>query len=93
MSHIDSEVVSLRLRLAALEQQKIFERENGLEKRSYPLNALEGVIDTYTNVRRGTSSFQQERYNYSREKLAFLEPILNVLKDMQGRLEVLEKKE
>jgi len=93
MSHIDSEVVSLRLRLAALEQQKIFERENGLEKRSYPLNALEGVIDAYTNVRRGTSSFQQERYIYSREKLAFLEPILNVLKNMQERLEVLEKKE
>jgi hypothetical protein len=29
---------------------------------------------------------------YDREKLAFLEPILNVLKDIQTRLDVLEKK-
>jgi len=29
---------------------------------------------------------------YDREKLAFLEPILNALKDIQMRLEVLEKR-
>jgi hypothetical protein len=29
---------------------------------------------------------------YDREKLAFLEPILNVLKDIQTRLDVLEKR-
>lgn len=29
---------------------------------------------------------------YDREKLAFLEPILNALKDIQARLDVLEKR-
>ena len=94
MSHIDSEVVSLRLRLAALEEQKRIEEQKESEKKAFPLKTLELIIDSHKGVRPGGSNkFQHERWRNSQEKLSFLEPILNLLKDMQGRLEVLEKKE
>ena len=93
MSQIDSELNALRMRLTSLEAQKRNETKKTLEQKTYPLKTLEEIINTHTNVRRGTSSFQQERYHYAQEKLSFLEPILNALKDIQERLEILEKKE
>lgn len=95
MSQLDLELNSLRLRLAALEEQKRVETEKELEKKTFPLKTLEVIIEEKRE--------QIERNSYSRtlplarfydqEKLAFLEPIFNMLKDIQYRLEVLERKE
>lgn len=92
MSQLDSELISLRLRLAALEEQKRIEEVKATEQKAFPLPTLENIVDSYYNVKRGTSSFQQESYNYAKEKLSFLVPILDALKDIQGRLEALENK-
>ena len=93
MSQLDSELNSLRLRLAALEEQKRIEAETASEKKAFPLKVLEGIIDEKKK--------QLERNSYSRsvplarfydqEKVTFLEPILDALKNIQQRLEALEK--
>jgi hypothetical protein len=92
MSQLDSELHLLRLRLAALEEQKRAEEVKAAEQKAFPLTTLENIVDSYNNIKRGTSSFQQERYNYAKEKLSFLAPILDALKDIQARLEALENK-
>ena len=94
MSLIDSEITSLQLRLASLEEKKRFELENSLEEKSFPLKKLEEII---SNKKK-----QIERNNYAKsipvarfydqEKVDFLEPIFNMLKDIQKRLEILENK-
>ena len=95
MSHLDSEITSLRLRIASLEEEKRKESEHVSEIRESPVKTLEGIV---TEKRK-----QIERNNYAKsiplarfydqEKLSFLEPILSALKNIQERLEVLEKKE
>jgi hypothetical protein len=93
MSKLDSELNTLRIRLATLEEQKRIESETASAAKEFPMKALEGVIEMYRSVREGHSNkFQNERYRYSREKLSFLQPILDVLKNINERLEVLEKK-
>ena len=93
MSQLDSELNTLRIRLAALEEQKRIEAETASEKKAFPLKALEVLIDSHRSVPMGVSNkFQKERWRHSQEKLAFLEPILHVLKDIQQRLEILEKR-
>jgi len=92
MSQLDSELNLLRARLASLEEHKRIQSETVAEKKAFPLKTLEGIVDIHRNVRQGGSNkFQNERYIHSREKLSFLEPILDVLKNIQERLEVLEK--
>ncbi len=89
MSQLDSELQLLRVRLAALEEQKRTE----VEKKAFPLKTLESVVDKYKTISHGGSNkFQNERYYKSKETLAFLEPILDILKNIQERLEILEKK-
>ena len=73
------------------------------EKKEFPLKALEGIIDEFRK-KSGSSNFMasglplEDRKKihlarfYDQEKVAFLEPIFNMLKNIQGRLEVLEKK-
>jgi hypothetical protein len=93
MSHLDSELNTLRIRVAALEEQKRIEAETASEKKAFPLKTLEELVDGHRNVRVGyNNKFQTERYRHAREKLSFLEPILIALKDIQGRLEILEKR-
>ncbi len=61
---------------------------------SFPLKDLEGIIDRFrTQIERNNfaKSFPLASF-YDREKVAFLEPIFNLFKDIQGRLEVLEKR-
>jgi len=92
MSQIDSELRLLRQRLAHLEQQQITELERELQKKAHALQVLENFISEKKD------RIQKNRYSrsvplaayYDGEKIAFLEPILNVLKDFQGRLEALE---
>jgi hypothetical protein len=75
-----------------LEQQKIAELERELQKKAHALQILENFIEDKKE------RIQKNRYSrsvplaayYDGEKIAFLEPILNVLKDFQTRLEALE---
>ena len=93
MSDLDSELNSLRLRLAALEMQKRNETKIAAEKKTFPLKTLEEVVDTLNRVPRGGSSkFQNERYCHAKGLLEYLQPILNMLKNIQERLDVLENK-
>ena len=96
MSQLDSDLNLLRLRLAALEEQKRIETANVSEKKAFPLKTLEDTIDNFRqSANRGCGkigSSQRENYLNSRRELSFLEPILIALRDIQGRLEILEKR-
>jgi hypothetical protein len=92
MSELDSELNTLRVRLAALEEQKRAATEHALEKKTFPLKTLEGIIDDKRKqIERNSysKSIPLARF-YDQEKVAFLEPIFNMLKNIQERLEVLE---
>jgi len=93
MSLLDSELNTLRIRLATLEEQKRIESEIALKSKEFPMKELEEIIEQHMSVPHGDyNKFQNERYRNSREKLSFLQPILNVLKNINERLEVLEKR-
>lgn len=94
MPHLDTELHSLRLRLAALEEQQRTEAGREAEKKAFPLKTLESFIDEKRKVieRNNYSTSIPLAKLYDREKLAFLEPIFNMLTNIQERLEALEKK-
>lgn len=94
MSQLDSDLNLLRLRLAALEEQKRIETANLSEKKAFPLKTLEKILDEKRKqIERNSysKSLPLARF-YDQEKIAFLEPIFNMLQNIQDRLEVLEKK-
>jgi hypothetical protein len=97
MSQIDSQLIQLRARIVALEEEKRVETETALEKKASPLKALETqIVDRNQCVARGCGklgSSQRESYTNSRRELIFLEPILDALKDIQERLDLLEKRD
>jgi hypothetical protein len=78
--------------MAYLEAQKIAELEKELQKKAHSLQILENFISEKKQ------RIQENRYSrsvplaayYDSEKVTFLEPILNILKDFQTRLEALE---
>jgi glycine/serine hydroxymethyltransferase len=92
MSQLEAELRLLRQRMAYLEAQKIAELERELQKKAHALQILENFISEKKQ------RIQENRYSrsvplaayYDGEKVAFLEPILNILKDFQKRLEALE---
>ena len=95
MSQLDSELNTLRIRLATLEEQKRIEIEMSSEKKAFPLKALEAIIDEKRNqIERNSysKSIPLARF-YDQEKVAYLEPIFNILKNINQRLEALERKE
>jgi len=95
MSYLDSELNTLRIRLATLEERKRIESETASEKKEFPLKTFEGIIDEKRKrIERNSysKSIPLARF-YDQEKVAFLEPILNMLKNIQERLDALEKKE
>lgn len=92
MSQLDSEIIMLRRRLAALEEQKQFEVNKASEKKELPLKTLEVLIDYYGGLIPGKDQYQTEKWRKSQEKLKFLKPILDVLKEFQERLEILENR-
>ena len=96
MSQLDSELNTLRIKLAVLEEQKRIQAETESEKKAFPLKTIEDIIDNNRqSVNRGCGkigSCQRENYYNSGRQLAFLEPIFNAFRDIQGRLEILEKK-
>ena len=94
MPNLNSELTSLRLRLAALEEQNRIEKENASERKAFPLKALEGILDEKKRqIERNSysKSVPLARF-YDQEKIAFLEPILDALKNIQERLEALDNK-
>ena len=95
MSQLDSELNALRIRLATLEEQKRIDSEIDSEKKAFPLKTLEGIIDEKRKhiERNSYSRCPPLARFYDQEKLAFLEPIFNMLKNIQERLDALERKE
>jgi predicted nucleic acid-binding protein len=92
MSQLDLELNQLRTRISALEEQKRIEEGKAAEKKAFPLKTLEVIIDEKRQkIERNSysKSIPLARF-YDQEKVDFLEPILNMLKDIQQRLEVLE---
>ena len=95
MSQIDNELNLLKQRLAALEEQKRIEAEKEAEKKANPIKVLGEILDEKKKQienNRYSKSLPLARF-YDQEKVAMLEPIFNMLVDIQKRLEALEKKE
>jgi hypothetical protein len=95
MSQIDIDLNLLKQRIAALEEQKRIEAEKEAEKKANPMKVLEGILDEKKKQienNRYSKSLPLARF-YDQEKVAMLEPILNMLVDIQRRLDALEKKE
>ena len=93
MSDLDLKLTALRQRLAELEEQKRLEFEKEQEKKAFPLRTLEAIIDEKKKQleRNCYSKGAPLSKFYDQEKLTFLEPIVNMLKNIQERLEALEK--
>ena len=95
MSQLDTELTLLKQKLAALEEQKRIELKKETEKKTNPLKVLEEFIDEKKK------KIANNRYSkaillaqfYDQEKVSMLEPIFNMLQDIQKRLDALEKKE
>jgi len=95
MSQLDSEIKAIRARLNALEEQKQVEEKLALEKKNFPLKTLEDIINEkriQVEHNRYSKSLPLARF-YDLEKIGYLEPILDALKNIQERLNALEKKE
>jgi hypothetical protein len=94
MSNIDTELSLLKQRLAVLEEQKRIEAEKEAEKKANPMKVLVDIIDEKKKKienNRYSKSLPLAQY-YDQEKVAMLEPILNMLQDIQKRLTALETK-
>lgn len=110
MSTIDSELILLKARLAALEEQKRIEAEKDAEKKENPMKVLETILEDKKkrpNYLAGASRGQYGRPNNpnihlgtedkewvidQNDKVEFLEPIFNMLKKIEERLDILENK-
>jgi hypothetical protein len=95
MSQLEKELNLLRIRLAALEEQKRIEIENAKKKKAFPLDTLEDIIiEKRKQIEQGrySKSMSLAKF-YDEEKLAVLEPIFDMLKNIQERLIILEKRE
>jgi hypothetical protein len=95
MSQLDSELNALSIRLDSLDEQKRIDSELASEKKAFPLNTLEAIINEKRKQieRNSYSKSVPLAQFYDREKVAFLEPIFNMLKNIQERLDALERKE
>jgi len=94
MSQFDNEINLLKQRIINLEEQKKIQEETELKKNGNTLGSLKVIIDDKRN------QIQKNRYSksvplarfYDIEKLGYLEPIFNMLKDLNDRLDFLEKR-
>jgi len=110
MSNIDSELILLKARLAALEEQKRIEAEKEAEKKENPMKILLEILEEKKkrpNYFAGASRGQYGRPDNAKmhlgtedrewvidqnDKVEFLEPIFNMLKKIEERLDNLENK-
>ena len=93
MSNIDSELTLLRQKIEMLEKQKKAEDEMKAAKEANPLATLGQIIEAKKEqISRNSysKSLPLARF-YDEEKVAMLEPIYKMLKDIQQRLTVLEQ--
>jgi len=93
-TEMESELNLLKQRLAFLEEQKRIQIEKETEKKANPLKVLEVIIDEKKKQianNRYSKSIPLARF-YDEEKVSMLEPIFNMLLDIQKRLDVLENK-
>jgi hypothetical protein len=93
-TEMESELNLLKQRLAFLEEQKRIQIEKAAEKKANPLKVLEVIIDEKKKQianNRYSKSIPLARF-YDEEKVSMLEPIFNMLLDIQKRLDVLENK-
>jgi hypothetical protein len=94
MSRIDEELKTLRLKLAALEEKKRVETEIAAEKQANPLKTLESFLtQTTATIQRNSysKSFPLAGF-YDRRTVAYLEPIVEMLRRIEDRLDALEAK-
>ena len=93
MSRIDEEITNLRLRIAALEEQKRVEMENAADKKANPLKSLETIA---TDTKKSVEYYQKNKQWHDRihasRAVEYLEEIIEALKQIQNRLDVLEQK-
>jgi hypothetical protein len=85
MAQIENEINILRQKLASLEEIKKIEEQKEIEKLKNPLKTLESIIDEKRNqIERNSysKSIPLARF-YDQEKLATLEHIINMLKNIQ----------
>jgi hypothetical protein len=93
MSNIDSTLSLLRQKIEMLEKQKKAENEIKAAKEANPLATLGQIIEEKKEqISRNSysKSIPLARF-YDEEKVAMMEPIFNMLKDIQQRLTVLEQ--
>jgi len=106
MSQLDTELTLLKQKIAALEEQKRIELEKEAEKKENPLKVLEEILNEKKKLPiisqggqpsgRSPSGLSTEKYIWlcdQNDKVKYLEPIFNMLQDIQKRLDALEKKE
>ena len=93
MSNINSELTLLRQKIEMLEKQKKAEDEIKAAKEANPLATLGQIIEAKKQqISRNSysKSVLLARF-YDEGNVAMLEPIFNMLKDIQQRLTVLEQ--
>lgn len=107
MSQIDDELNLLKQKITLLEEQKRIEAEKEAEKKSNPLKILERILHKKKQCRdvlhlaaaegRKPSEFPMSSEGFAwtldqNDKAEFLEPIFTILKNIEERLQILEKK-
>jgi len=93
MSQLDEELKTLRIKLAALEEQKRIEAEAAAEQRAAPLKTLETFLSqTRANIERYEEKKQWHERLHAAEIVAYLGPIVEMLKRIEDRLDALETK-
>jgi hypothetical protein len=93
MSDLDEVITSLRLKLAAAEEQKRRAAEVEAETKADPVKTLETIVN---QTRHSIENFERRKLWHDRihacQTVAYLEPILDMLKRIDERLNVLEAK-
>jgi uncharacterized protein YdaU (DUF1376 family) len=92
MSRLDEDLASLRLKLAALEEQKRVETEAEAEKRANPMKRLEtNLTQTRQSIEYHSRHKRWTEAMHARGRVADLESILEMLTQIQTRVDVLER--
>jgi hypothetical protein len=92
MAHLDEELKTLRLKLAALEEQKRVEADAEAEKKANPMKTLEtNLNETKRSIEYHSKHKRWYEALHARQRAADLQSILEMLKQIQTRLDVLER--
>jgi len=92
MSDLDEVITSLRLKLAAAEEQKRRAAEVEAETKADPVKTLETIVNQMKqNIEYHERKKQWHERIHAATTVAYLEPILDMLKRIEERLDVLEQ--